>query len=963
MLVTLVANRADAVETVVANYTGNSLYLVDLTSGNRTLLSSSTQGTGPALSFPVSLVLHPNGFLYSAGDSTTTITKINVTTGDRTTLPNPGSVVYAQIYGLAVNAAGNLIASSAIGEFYEIDVNTGLRTTIGSSSVGTGAAIGNPGGFLIENDGNIVYTNFGGWQLIRLNVTTLVRTVISSSTVGTGLTFGSSGTVVKLSNGDFAVSGYSFSGPGAWIIRVDPTTGNRTALTSNIVGTGPAIGRVFSLAIASDGSIFASDAGNNAILNVDPTTGNRTIISQVGTGTGPAFSFPLGILPVAVASVSAGSGTPYLDAATYSGTVNSTFSFRILASNTPTSYAATGLPAGLSINTSTGLITGTPTAGGSFVVILSATNASGTMTAPMYLNIAPASQTVTFGALANKVTTDAAITLSATSSSGLSITYTVVSGPAMLSGSTLTLTGATGTVVVRAVQSGNANYAASSSVTQSFVVSPVAPQVYFGTLSASSGTSDVIRPLVTDTIAGYIATDNKTGSLVGYLSATKQGFVFDFTVATDGSFDGTAQSYTAASTQATAITIRGRVVDGVITGTIVSPAVTFTATMQPQTGTSAALSGYYVGRNTNTVNGSTYSVVGTDARVFALAITPGLVTAGTGTVTTAGAFTVAADASNTITGSVNSTTTAVSGTLTGANGLAVTFSGIKSTTARTDRLINLSSRAQVGAGERALFTGLVIAGPASKPVLIRAVGSALAIAGISGALADPELKLYQNTTVIASNDNWADNTNATTITQTAQRIGAFSIASSAKEAALLVTLAPGVYSAQVTGHGGAGVALAEIYDASENAQADYQRLINISSRGYVGTGENVLIGGFIVTGTSPKRVLVRGVGPTLASYGVGETLKDPVVQVLSGTTIVARNDNWGTPAVVSTSQTAATAAEITSATAAVGASPLVSASKDAALIVTLAPGTYSAVVTSADGTSGVGLVEIYELAD
>ena len=173
--------------------------------------------------------------------------------------------------------------------------------------------------------------------------------------------------------------------------------------------------------------------------------------------------------------------------------------------------------------------------------------------------------------------------------------------------------------------------------------------------------------------------------------------------------------------------------------------------------------------------------------------------------------------------------------------------------------------------------------------------------------------------------------------------------------ALLVTLAPGAYTAIVADGTNAGVALAEIYDASVNPNSEYQRLVNISTRGEVSAGEGALIGGFVVTSNSPKKLLVRGIGPGLAAFGLKSTLADPRLRVYRDGAQLAENDNW------SANATEATAT--TEAARGTGAFALTAGSKDAALILTLAPGAYTAQVTATDGSStGVALVEIYEIS-
>ena len=149
--------------------------------------------------------------------------------------------------------------------------------------------------------------------------------------------------------------------------------------------------------------------------------------------------------------------------------------------------------------------------------------------------------------------------------------------------------------------------------------------------------------------------------------------------------------------------------------------------------------------------------------------------------------------------------------------------------------------------------------------------------------------------------------------------------------------------------GGDGVALAEIYDAA--AAGSSARLLNVSSRGVVGAGADALIGGFVVAGNTPQRVLVRAVGPALQGFGVQGALADPRLSVYRGSTVVAENDNWG----------GADVAALVAAQQAVGAFPLPAGSKDAVLYLTLAPGAYTAQVTGVGAGTGVALVEIYQI--
>jgi hypothetical protein len=215
---------------------------------------------------------------------------------------------------------------------------------------------------------------------------------------------------------------------------------------------------------------------------------------------------------------------------------------------------------------------------------------------------------------------------------------------------------------------------------------------------------------------------------------------------------------------------------------------------------------------------------------------------------------------------------------------------------------------------------------------------------------------------VAENDDW---NNDATISSVGDSVGAFKLAANSRDSAILATLEPGAYTAIVTGVNGNGVVLVEVYDATSNAPIATKQLINISTRGFVDSGEGNLIAGFVVTGNAPKRVLIRGVGPGLTQFNVSGVLTDPVLKLYAGasSTVIAQNDDWGTAQPVSSSQIAATAADVTAASTATGAFPLATGSKDAAIVITLLPGQYSAVVSGANNSTGAALVEVYEISN
>jgi hypothetical protein len=257
----------------------------------------------------------------------------------------------------------------------------------------------------------------------------------------------------------------------------------------------------------------------------------------------------------------------------------------------------------------------------------------------------------------------------------------------------------------------------------------------------------------------------------------------------------------------------------------------------------------------------------------------------------------------------------------------------------------------------------VITGSTRKTVLLRGVGPALTGFGLAGALAHPTLTLStQAGAVLGTNTGWAGDPALSTA---AASTGAFPFAAGGADSAILITLAPGLYTIRVTDAAAdaGGIAMAEIYDASIDLAGTAQKLVNLSALGQVGAGATALTAGFIVSGNDPKQVLIRGVGPGLASFGVGGLIADPVLTVYDATsTTVAQNNDWGTAIQVGAQQVTATAAQLVSAAAQVGAFALTPGSTDAALMVTLAPGAYTAQASSATAASGACLIEIYEVS-
>lgn len=278
----------------------------------------------------------------------------------------------------------------------------------------------------------------------------------------------------------------------------------------------------------------------------------------------------------------------------------------------------------------------------------------------------------------------------------------------------------------------------------------------------------------------------------------------------------------------------------------------------------------------------------------------------------------------------------------------------------SEHLVNTSMRAKAGEGASTMIAGFVISGEGTKQILIRGVGPALAAQNVTGEISDPKLYLYRYTpeggfALYGSNDNWNSATNADEISRASEFAGAFALPTDGLDAAIKIDLPAGVYSAHL--NGGTGTALVEIYDVDglDDVPASNTTLANISMRGDIGSGENVVIAGFVVAGDVAKRYLVRSIGDELEAHGVAGTLEDPNIalykmSVENGAELVASNDDWTERADL-----------VNEVSGSVGAFELDPSSKSSALVVWLEPGVYTAIAGGPDGSKGVALVEVYEI--
>jgi uncharacterized protein YaiE (UPF0345 family) len=259
------------------------------------------------------------------------------------------------------------------------------------------------------------------------------------------------------------------------------------------------------------------------------------------------------------------------------------------------------------------------------------------------------------------------------------------------------------------------------------------------------------------------------------------------------------------------------------------------------------------------------------------------------------------------------------------------------------RLSNISTRGRVSTGENVMIGGFVIDGTTPKSVAVVATGPSLSAFGIAAPLANPTLTVVRSSdqSVIATNDDWR----SAPLSGTALQIAGYAPSDSAEAGVLLSNLAPGAYTAIVSGVGAtSGVAVIAVYEL-DHAEVP---LSNISTRGLVLTGEDVMIGGFIIQGHGPQTVAIVATGPSLAAFGIVNPLADPNLTLVrsSDQAVIATNDDW---------QSAANAADLVAA----GFAP--SHPQESAILITLDPGAYTVIVSGASvgGGTGVAVIGVY----
>ena len=572
---------------------------------------------------------------------------------------------------------------------------------------------------------------------------------------------------------------------------------------------------------------------------------------------------------------------------------------------------------------------------GTYLCVVSNSAGSATSNGATLTVTAPAvAPVVTQQPTSASATTGGSATFTVVASGTAPLTYQWAKGGATISGATsatLTLTnvqlsdaGNYSCTVTNSAGSAVSSVAAltvsAAAVAPTIAASPLSATVTAGSAVSFSVVANGTAPLAYQWLKGSAA-------IAGATSAT-------YTIAS-------AQSGDAGNYACTVSNSVGSVTSSTAALTVSTAAVVPSVTQQPASATvtaGAAISFSVTASGTAPLTYQWYkgvaAISGATTATYSIAAAQ---TADAGSYTCVVSNSVGSDTSAAATLVVNAGSSGGSGGGTGGSG--------GSTGPLPARLVNVSVRTQVGGAAGTPAVGFVLSGSGTgKRLIVRAVGPTLGSFGVTGILLDPQLQLWSGNTMLASNDNW-QSSDATAFSS----VGAFALQSGSADAALVTTLAAGAYTTPVVGaNGSTGIVLVECYDGSSTDTS--VKLVNASARAAVGVGDNVLIPAFVIEGEGTIRLLIRAVGPELLAYGVRDALVDPQLTVYQGKSVVAANDNWSDDP---------NAAQVATVASSVGAFPLPSGSKDAAVLVTLSAGAYSVVASGVGGTTGTGLVEFY----
>jgi putative Ig domain-containing protein/matrixin len=582
-------------------------------------------------------------------------------------------------------------------------------------------------------------------------------------------------------------------------------------------------------------------------------------------------------------------GLHLTSAASATGVSGQAFTFQLTANQPDVSFSCPDLPAGLILNSSTGLISGTPANGGTFVIHITLSRNGRSVMASMTLNIKAAPRAID-------------------GPTGFAISGEEMASP--VGPNSFYYTPADGTFTVTGTPDNPNNPAFGTSVTFNFTTGGetwnlkfTAPRGVPLTVGRYEGLNDS-GPLSHSPALELIRNSAGSGGPGGYFEVKSIAYGTNNQVL---SFDATFEMFVAGGSPM----VRGEA------------RFSWDASNPPATPAITSPLALQVGKGL-AIN---YKITATNAptrfKVYqlpaGLSFDPATATI-TGIPATTGFFEIVLGAENS------------AGTGTGRLNLIVSAAPPPHT------LQNIATRLLVGSSADVAIAGVIVTGSNSKRMVIRGIAPSLSAVGVNGVLPDPQLDFRNgNGDVSGSNDNWLSDWEV--VHQTGIQ------PSDKKESAVVTTVSPGPYTAIMKGVGAGGltgVGLIEVYDLDPGSGS---RLANISTRGQVKTGENVMIGGFIIGGGQPTKVIVRGMGPSLTSAGVTGVLSDPMLELHDANGGVVHNDDWRESDEMGILAT--------------GLPP--SDDREAAIVQTLAPGNYTSILSGKGNTTGVGLIEIYNL--
>jgi hypothetical protein len=804
--------------------------------------------------------------------------------------------------GLALNAATGVISGTPT---TAATTNVTVRAANATGTASTNLAL--------TINGGVNASAFAGRYLGKLG-----SRVTSGSTVTTNTAFNDYEVLVTASGG---------------------VTVNIGALAAALTGT-----------VAFDGTIAFVGGANLSLYNIRSAVIQKNILSSTYSdaqgNSGAQYRLEAS---TSFASSTIAAAPSVTSSSSLYGTVGAALSYQIAGTDSPARYTLTGAPAFLSVNAATGLVTGTPTAGGTYAFAISASNPTGTGSRSVVLSVAASAaatgviaapynltgyrnrvgQTFQF-VIANNGTgsgpvwgtdvyTDDSYLISAAIHAGVlrvgetkTITVTILPGQGAYTGSSRNAIstsryGAWG---------GSYSFAEAGSVTSVGAAVATAAPVAAPGFVAGTGTVVSGARLVCPVSIGGVGPFTYRWYLNGLLipGATANPYVVESTTSAN------AGTYAADVTNA-AGTVR------IVAGTVEIAAAGAPAfTLQPYNKVVAPGGTFALAANANGA-GLAYQWLRNGLDI------PG----------ETGPIILRQNVKATDSGAYAVRVTNASGSITSAPA-TVTLNPNAAVIA------NISVRTAATAGQ-VITPGFTIAGSGKKRVLIRASGPALVPLGITGVMADPKLDVYDGQTRINGNDTWDP-----ALAPTFAAAGAFGFPAGSKDAALVLDLDASPsgrgYSVQVTGaDNSAGIVLVEVYDLGNPVGAS--KLTNVSVLTKADTGPSTLILGFVLRGEGQRTLLIRGIGPKLAAFGVSGLLLDPKLQVFDNDQrVVITNNDWSGADFVS---------ELVQASAYVGAFALDNNTTDSATLALLQPGNYTVQISGNDGGVGNALIEVYEV--